>query len=477
MEENSNKAPKEQEPPKAPLSVYERSILLHGAIWFFLVLFGYYILRPIRGQISSTYGSTTLFYLFVVTFVVMLVAIPLYSVLVGKYHRRKLVPGIYAVAIGCLFLFWLAMRMLPERVQVYVAGGLFVWISVFGLFVVSFFWSVVGDMLSTTQGRRVFGYIAGGGTLGSLAGSFVVSQLVHRIGVANLLIIPAILLTLALLVYISMERSFSKLATGPSQIRSGKPTGGNPFAGFTAIVKSRYLFAISLFGLLLATCGTTVYFQQGEIVKATFANVEFDETQIENADQLNEEELVAARQKLQIEASKEASANYFANVDIAVSIATLIIQFFVVGWLMKNWGLGISLAILPLAYVFGISALAISPTIEVLVIVSVLGRSSEYGICNPAREVLFTAIEREDRYKAKSFIDTVVRRGGDSAVGGAYNVLRDPSGLFGFAMTTLSWLMVPIALAWVGLAFFIGHENKLILARKAEQPNEKDNPT
>ena len=453
--------------------MYERSILLHGAIWFFLILLSYYILRPIRGQISSTYGSTTLSYLFAGTFVVTLVAIPLYSVMVGKFHRRKLVPGIYAVAIGCLLLFWLAMRVLPEHLEVYAAGGLFVWITAFGLFVVSFFWSVVGDMLSTAQGRRLFGYIAGGGTIGGLIGSFVVSQLVHRIGVANLLLIPAVLLTLALLVYISMERSFTKLATDSFQIKSGKATGGNPFAGFTAVIKSRYLFAISLFGLFLATCGTTLYFQQAEIVKATFAEVEFDETRIEDFDLLNEEELVVARQSLQATASKEASTNYFAKVDIAVSIVTLIFQFLVVGWLMKNLGLGISLAILPLAYVFGIVALAISPTIGVLVIVSVLGRSTEYGICNPAREVLFTAIDREDRYKAKSFIDTIVRRGGDSAVGGAYNVLRDT---LGFAMTTLSWLMVPIALAWCGLAIFIGHENKLIVAKKTKQSNENENP-
>jgi AAA family ATP:ADP antiporter len=126
---------------------------------------------------------------------------------------------------------------------------------------------------------------------------------------------------------------------------------------------------------------------------------------------------------------------------------------------MKHIGLGGSLAMLPLAYVIGISALALSPTIGVLAVVSVIGRAAEYGICNPAREVLFTAVNREDRYKAKSFIDTVVRRGGDSAVGGIYNGLRESAG---FAMTTLSWIMIPFALAWTGLALFIGNENKRI---------------
>ena len=471
MVENSDNTASEQETPKIPLSLYERVILYHGATWFFLILLSYYTLRPIRGQISATYGPQTLSYLFVATFVVMLVAIPLYSLLVGKFHRKNLVPSIYAISIGCLILFALAMQKLPEQAQIYVAGSLFVWISVFGLFVVSFFWSVVGDMLSTAQGRRVFGYIAGGGTLGGLVGSFLVGQLVGRIDIANLLVIPAVLLILALLVYVSMERSFSKLATDAARIKSGKATGGNPFSGFTAIIKSRYLFAICLFGLLLATCGTTVYFQQAEIVKAAFAEVEIDESEIKNRTQLSEKELVAARQKLQDKASKEASARYFAKVDFAVLIVTFIIQFLLVGWIMKNWGLGISLAILPLAYVLGISALAIAPTIEVLIVVSVMGRSTEYGICNPAREVLFTSIDREDRYKAKSFIDTIVRRGGDSAVAGSYNFFRD--GL-GFAMTTLSWLMVPVALAWAGLAIFIGHENKSILAKKEKQIDESE---
>ena len=471
MVENSDKPATEQAPSQIPLSLYERAILYHGAIWFFLILLSYYTLRPIRGQISSTYGPATLSYLFVATFVVMLIAIPLYSLLVGKFHRKKLVPSIYAISIGCLLFFWLAMHKLPEQAQIYIAGALFVWISVFGLFVVSFFWSVVGDMLSTAQGRRVFGYIAGGGTLGGLVGSFLVSQLVGQIGIANLLAVPAGLLILALLVYVSMERSFSKLATDTAQIKSGKATGGNPFSGFTAIIKSRFLFAICLFGLLLATCSTTVYFQQAEIVKAAFAKVEFDESKIENRTQLNEKELAAARQQLQEKASQEASTRYFAKVDFAVSIVTLIIQFLLVGWIMKNWGLGISLAILPLAYVLGISALAIAPTIEVLIVVSVMGRSTEYGICNPAREVLFTAVDREDRYKAKSFIDTIVRRGGDSAVAGSYNFFRDGLGI---AMTTLSWLMIPIALVWAGLAIFIGHENKTILAKKEKQVNQSE---
>ena len=214
-----------------------------------------------------------------------------------------------------------------------------------------------------------------------------------------------------------------------------------------------------------------VYFQQAEIVKATFSDVEFDESKIENAGLLNETELAEAREVLQTAASKAASTRYFANVNFSVSTVTLLFQFVIVGWLMKNIGLGWTLAMLPFAYVIGISALAISPTIEVLAVVSVLGRAAEYGICNPSREVLFTAVSREDRYKAKSFIDTIVRRGGDFGVGKVYSGARET---LGFAMTTLSWILIPVALAWVGLAIFIGSENRRIA--KEAKDTTKDAP-
>ena len=446
------------------LTDYERSILWHGAAWFFLILCSYYIIRPIREQIGSSYQEQLPLF-FWMTFVVMLVAIPLYSMLVGRFHRQRLVPCIYLFFIGCLALFWAGMNWLDARFLLWIEGAFFVWISVYGLFVVSFFWSVTGDMLSTAQGRRIFGIMAGGGTIGGLIGSQVAGRLVERIGVANLLLIPIGLLGVSLVVYASLERAFARLVEVKQQDGdAGKATGGNPFAGFTAVFRSRYLMAICLFGMFMAACGTTVYFQQAEIVNAAYQDVEFDASLIENADSLSSADLEAALATLQAKASKAASTEYFANINFSVSMLTLLFQFVIVGALMKRVGLGVALAILPLAFLLGISALALSPTLPVLIVVTVLGRSVEYGICNPAREVLFTAVDREDRYKAKSFIDTVVRRGGDSAVGGVYQHARETMGL---AMSTLSWIMIPFAIAWIGLSLFIGLENRKILAAKA----------
>ena len=449
---------------------YERAILRHGALWFFLVLFSYYVLRPIREQIGSSYSSEsteTLSLFFWVTFFVMLVAIPLYSVLVGKFHRKILVPCIYVFFIACLGAFWFAMRSGEKENLIWIEGAFFVWISAYGLFIVSFFWSVAGDMLSTKQGRRIFGIMAGGGTVGSLIGSQVAGRLVSRVGVSNLLLIPALLLALSLLVYFSMEKAFQKLSDSAEENSGkGEATGGNPFAGFLAVFKSPYLFGICLFGIFMATCGTTVYFQQAEIVNAAYQGAEYDASLLPDPGSVTTEEYDEAKSKLHKAAVKEASTEYFANVNFAVSLVTLLFQFVIVGQLMKKFGLGISLAVLPLAYLIGISALALSPTLGVLAVVSVLGRSAEYGICNPAREVLFTAVDREDRYKAKSFIDTVVRRGGDSSVGGVYKFARESLEM---AMTTLSWIMIPVAAAWIGLSLFIGRENRKILASNASK--------
>jgi len=433
------------------LTDYERSILRHGAAWFFLILTSYYIIRPIREQIGSTYVDLVPL-LFWATFLVMLALVPLFSLLVGKFRRKVLVPSIYVFFIGCLLVFWLGMRRLDQSWLVWLEGAFFVWTSVYGLFIVSFFWSVTGDMLSTKQGRRIFGVMAGFGTVGGLVGSQIASRFVSQAGVADLLLIPAALLGLSLIVYFSLERSFERLSGSKEEKPDGgKATGGNPFAGFSAVFQSRYLFGICLFGVFMASCGTTVYFQKIEIVNMAYQDLAYDVSLIQNADSLSAKELEAAKLSLKKAAIKAASTVYFANIDFAVSIVTLIFQFAVVGALMKRLGLGIS------------------PTLAVLAVVSVVGRSAEYGICNPAREVLFTAVDREDRYKAKSFIDTVVRRGGDSAVGGVYGFARTRVGL---PMTTLSWIMVPFALAWIGLSLFIGRENRKILSANASKESQ-----
>ena len=335
------------------LTDHERITLRCSAAWFFLVLFGYYILRPIREQISTEYGIANLAWLFRATFITMLIVIPLYSLLVSKFHRRILVPSIYAFFCVSLVMFWAAMSFVPRTAMLgdtpaieWVARVLFIWISVYGLFIVSFFWSVVGDMLSPDQGRRLYGMIAGGGTAGGMIASVVATLMVDRLGQENLLLLPAGLLIVGLVVYYRLERAWDERPANEmdlASLPSGKATGGNPFAGFVAVFSSRYLFAICLYGVFLATCGTTIYFQQAEIVKAAFD-------------------------------TPEAKTKYFAIVNFCVQVLTLVLQTAIVGRLMKRFGLGLTLAVLPLAYIFGITSLAIAPALGVLAVITVTGR-------------------------------------------------------------------------------------------------------
>lgn len=418
---------------------HERSVVRHGGVWFFLVLFSYYFFRPMREQISATYGVQNLGWMFAATFIAMLVAIPVFSAFVSKFNRRKLVPCIYVFFVLCVVAFWSTFTFAPRTqgpephpIQLLTAQIFFVWISVYGLFIVSFFWSVIGDMLTLEQGRRLFGYVFACGTAGGMLGSAMTKALVERIGQANLLLFPATALGLGLFVYLHLERTHQRLKPEGSLVGSGRATGGNPFAGFTAIFKSPYLLAIAAYALLMATCGTITYFAQSEIVKETFA-------------------------------TPEAKTAFFAKVDFFTNATSIVLQTFVVRRLIKWFGLGITLAVLPLAAAASLGALAVSPTIGTIAIIAVIGRAAEYSIMNPAREVLFTTVSREDRYKAKSFIDTIVRRGGDSLVGQVYSQLRQTAG---FAMTTVAWMAVPIGLCWAGLALYIGRENK----RSAESP-------
>ena len=197
---------------------------------------------------------------------------------------------------------------------------------------------------ATAQGRRIFGIIAGGGTFGSMVGSQIAARLVGVIGVANLLLIPAVLLVAALLVYFSMENSFRSFSPKTEQSEgAGKATGGNLLAGFTAMFKSKYLFSIFLFTVFLATCATSVYFQQSEIADAAFADAPYDASLIKDADSLDPDQLADEHEKLQKAASSQARTQYFANVDSVVSCVTLVFQFVVVGWLMKKVGLGFTL--------------------------------------------------------------------------------------------------------------------------------------
>jgi AAA family ATP:ADP antiporter len=419
--------------------------LLWAFAYFFCLLASYYVLRPVRDEMGLAGGIKNLPWLFTATFVVMLAVLPLFGALVARLPRRRFIPLVYRFFGVNIVLFWLLLTFgvaMAETAMVF-----FVWISVFNLFAVSVFWSFMADLYASEQGKRLFGFIAAGGSLGALLGPLLAVALAEPIGRANLLLIAALLLEAATLCAMRLEAAApgQKDAAGTIAAPSARPPdaglGGGWMAGIAMILRSPYLAGIALWVALLSLAGTFLYFQQAGIVAAL-------------TDDPNRRTAI------------------FARIDLAVSLLTLTVQFLATGKLIKRFGAGPAAAFLPFVFCAGFLALAVTPMLWVVIAFQAVQRAANFAISNPAREVLFTVLEREEKYKAKYVIDNVVFRGGDAASGWLFNALRG----LGLDAGTISAATVPVALGWLLLALGLGraHERRTSEAsRKAEGESRK----
>ncbi|MCA9083748.1 MAG: hypothetical protein KDA81_06820 [Planctomycetaceae bacterium] len=398
----------------------ERRAFTWSAAWFTTVLGAYYIVRPVREALGSVEGSTRLPWLFTAVFITMLVAVPLYGKLVVRFPGRRLVPVIYRFLILNLVAFSAAMHLLDETILKYVARIFFVWVSVYVLFSTSLFWSVMADLFSRESGKRLFGAIPGFGTIGAILASLFVSQTAERLGAANLLLVSAALMEAGLW-------CFRRLFAERGEVIAGEPSASeishNPFSGFVHVVRSPYLRSIMLFVFCTTGCGTALYMTQADILNASFPE-------------------------------KGARTAMFAHIDLMVQVVTVLCQVVLASRLMK-WNLTLTLCILPLIYAAVFTALSIAPGLNVLVTGMVLSRSATYGLAVPALGVLYTVVSRDDKYKAKSIIDTLVIRGGDAAWNWIVNAMK----VAGLGMTMISAAIVPFALLGSGMAILLGHRN------------------
>jgi len=327
-------------------------------------------------------GVKNLQWLFTATFVTMLAAVPCYGALVALLPRRRFIPLVYHFFVANLAVFWVLLELGSERVI--VARVFFVWVSVFVLFVVSVFWSFMADLYSAEQGKRLYGFIAAGGSAGSLAGAAITIGLAKAIGTTNLLIVAGVLLELA--VFCATRLEAREAAQKPS-------VGGSAIDGLLMVVRSPYVAGIALWVSLLSFVATFLYFEQAEIVAATSTDP-------------------AVRTQI------------FASVDLAVGLLTLAVQCFATGKLIARFGVGPALALVPLVFAAGFAVLAAAPVLMVVVAFQALQRTANFAISNPAREVLFTVLARDEKYKAKNVIDIVAVRGADAAGGWLVTGLR-----------------------------------------------------
>jgi AAA family ATP:ADP antiporter len=410
----------------------EAGALLAGFAYFFCLLCGYYLLRPLRDALGLVGGPGQLQWLFTATFIVMLLLVPVFGLLAQRWPPRRFVAVIYRffalniLGFGALF---------ASGVQeLAVARVFFVWISVYNLFVVSIFWSVLAEHFSSEQGRRLFGFIAAGGTAGALAGP-ALAALLSGMGVAWLAVLAALLLELALLCC----RGLQRMAPGRGQATLRRqPLGGQVLAGAKLVWREPYLRGIVAYLLLHSFASTFLYFEQGRIVAASLADT-------------------AARTKL------------FATADLAVSCLSLLLQVAVTGRLLRRLGVVAGLLLLPAAGMAAFAAIAMWPTLAVLVAAQSLRRAVDYALSRPAREVLFTVLSREAKYKAKSVIETVVYRGGD-ALSGWLAALAASAGI-GFGGVALLWL-APSA-GWAALSAWLARRQERLAAAGIEQATIK----
>jgi len=403
----------------------ETRALAWSWLYIFCVLSAYYILRPIRDDMGVAGGVENLPWLFTGTLLGMIVVNPPFAALVAKLPRVRFIAISYRFFIVNLLIFILFFNVATAAQHIWVGRVFFIWTSVFNLFVVSVFWALMVDVFDSEQGKRLFGFIAAGATLGGIAGSSITASLAKDVSATYLLLGSAVLLEAAVFSVRRLSGLSDALHQRPAAQSDKALIGGSVFSGLTHAFKSPYLINLSVYMLLFSITSTLLYFQQLEIARQAFAE-------------------------------RGARTAFFARIDLWVNILTLIAQLFLTARVLRAIGVALTLAILPVLSAFGFGALAMAPTIAVLVAYQVLRRAGNFAFARPTREVLFTTVPREDKYKAKSFIDTVIYRTGDQVGAWSYAGL----GFLGLAMTGISMVAVPISVAWLLNALWLGRKQE-----------------
>ena len=413
----------------------EAAALLASFATLLCMFASYTILRPVRDALGITSGLEKIPYLFWGVFIVMLVLQPLYGWLTSRFPRAVFLPWVYGFFIANLLGFYVWFRLGADRT--WIARTYFVWVSVFNLFVVAAFWSLMADLFTREQAGRVFGFIWAGASTGGLIGPFVAHELAVPLGAINLLPISAALLAVSLVLMIAVIRL---QRTQAAAVRVGEPPqadaalGGSIWAAFGQVVRSPYLLGIALFVLLMTWVSTFLYLEQQAFVAKAFATA-------------------------------DERTRFFGGIDFWVQAASLLMQLLFFGRLFKWVGLRAMLVSVPVIMTAGYALVALAPGFLVLVVVYAVRRVGDYALTRPCRDALFTVVSREEKYKAKSLIDTFVYRGGDALSGSLYKGL---TGSFGAGPAAIGWLGAAISALWSVLALALGkaqEQRRSVIAR------------
>jgi AAA family ATP:ADP antiporter len=397
--------------------------------YFFFVLSSYYIIRPVREEMGVGSGPNTIPYLFIATFITMIFATSLFGWVASRYPRRAFLPWVYLFFIGNMLIFWGVFSQIRGAGGDFVWLGrvFFVWVSIFNLFVVSVFWSFMADIYTREQGRRLFGLITSGGSVGALIGGIATSTLVTKIGFQNLLPISAAVLLAAVFCigrlkdWVHHEHESEIDGT----VESKKPLGGSALAGITHLMSSKYFLAIALLSVIASLLGTALYMFRAELIETAIL-------------------------------SPDARTQFFSNMNIAQNALALVAQMFLVKQVVTRFGIGRSLSLFPLASVIGFAVLAFEPTLMAVAVLDVVRRGLGFGFAKPSTDMLYSVVTPEEKYKTKNAIDTAVYRGGDVVGTWSIKILS----ILGMSMAAISVLMVPFAIVSAIVALWLGRDYK-----------------
>lgn len=402
----------------AKVEPHEVKAVLLAFVYFFFLMASYFILRPLRDAMGTVYGVDHLQELYTGTFISSFLFAPLYAGLASRIKLATLLPWVYGFTALTMVGFFTLFEMHAE--SRWVAAGFFVWTSTFNMLTISVFWSLMADLFSREQSKRLFGFVAAGGTVGTIVAPTFVAFFVAEIGTNMILLISAGGFIITALLVRMLEKEKSRIAAVDAAAQKttlDRKLGGNPFDGFMLLFKSPYLMMIALFILLMTTISTVIYFQLGDVISKTFP-------------------------------SREARTQAYAVIDIATNSIAVVIQLFGTGRFIQRFGVTTGLMLNPLIMVVAFLCVVFSPVLMVLGSIQVVRRFAEYAIAKPSREMLFTVVDQNAKYKAKNVIDTVVYRFGD-VTSAWLSAAVLPYGVAGLAVAGMIASAIWFPIAWM----------------------------
>ena len=399
---------------------HEIKAVVGSFLFVVLLMAAYYILRPVRDAMASDWTDAEVSWLWTLNFFISTGVVALYGALVARFPLRLLVPATYGI-FALTFLFFYALASISNE-RTLVDKSFYVWVSVFSLFHISVFWSFMSELFSKEQAGRLFGIIAAGASVGGLIGPSIPSFFSAYLGTDNLLLLASVMLVIPIPLIFYLQALKKPELSSDAMVPDTPPAriGGNPFAGFTLFLSNPYLLAIGLFILLYTGISSFVYFELKNLLS---------------------------------ELSRAERTAIWAQMDLTVNVLSIAVGLFATGRIVGKFGMPVTIALIPLLICAGLLIVAISPFLGAVVALQVIRRAGNYAVTRPAREMLFTRVDRETRFKAKPVIDIVAYRGGDMLMAWAFTGLTQGLGL---GLAAVAAVGAGIAAVWAMVGIYLG---------------------